>query len=1013
MATAARRRSGSAPIRRRSVAVALMAVSLAAPGGAAWAASPADTGPDESFDVRSPRAAPALPPTEGRLMAAARLQEDLGDEGIVEFDERSGLVTRIARLDGFLTGPQSGSAVQVARAYVNDRRGLLGADRDDIADVERAVVTPFPEGGSEVVFAQTSREVPAFDQEVRVTVDDDGRVAELTSSLIPDLEVASAKPRLSARSAYARAMREERVGGGAPRVRGGSSGSTVRFANGAVAELTLFAQSRRAQLAWRLRWPAGDDERRYEEVVDATTGRVLHRVNLTDDLADATSAGPPPAAPVGTAFDYFPNAQTSLAGFFGGSMRHMGARSGGIAQDRSLARWLDPDLAARMRSGLFGWLFGDRFERTIAGNRAIAWSDINGNGSLELSTSTRQVGGQRITLRERLRPTSGTGRTGNYQYQLQQVQSPSGRCQAFGCTWNRDDAFSWYANSETRVTQAYYVVNRVLDWFAAAPIGFGPSSRNFQIENGTASGKDRDPVLVLVDYGADPRGISATRGLPKDSTSASMQTQPDGEPGIMRLPLAISGRDPTSGSPQASDVAWGEDASVVAHELTHGLHDRLLVDSSGKGGLEYTANGRAIGEGMADWFAMDYLVDNGFVEDRRDVPGEVVVGLYANRPRGVRRQGLDCPRRNSAFPGCGNQVSGFTLRDLSGKESTVHADGEIWSQTLWDLRQSFVEARPEGARTLRGLVAGALRRCRPGASFLDMRDCLLLTDQALNKGANRLRIWRAFAGRGMGHGAAIANNGSTATSGIVESSALPPSVMGTIQGRVSTPNGQPRAGAVVYLSGGSAAVGAFAARTERDGRYEIKRVPPGNYLVNVLAEGGYRSRARHGQAVFVRPGTVNAGPQTVERDFALANGGGAIDGTDTSATCKVSNLIRETIDGGWAVREGADVARRTVTITLPGNGPNVGRIVVDTRAPAAGCRASSPPRSYRISVAAADGDFRPLVDTRGAEDDDGEHVLGGDLGRGVRRVRVTLDGDASGTDPIGIRSISVFGAAAG
>ena len=68
------------------------------------------------------------------------------------------------------------------------------------------------------------------------------------------------------------------------------------------------------------------------------------------------------------------------------------------------------------------------------------------------------------------------------------------------------------------------------------------------------------------------------------------------------------------------------------------------------------------------------------------------MGVYTDAtPHSIRSQGLDCPvfASAAACPGAGSAGSGgYTYGDFSkvDGEAEVHADGEIWAETLWDLR---------------------------------------------------------------------------------------------------------------------------------------------------------------------------------------------------------------------------------------------------------------------------------------------------------------------------------------
>jgi extracellular elastinolytic metalloproteinase len=104
----------------------------------------------------------------------------------------------------------------------------------------------------------------------------------------------------------------------------------------------------------------------------------------------------------------------------------------------------------------------------------------------------------------------------------------------------------------------------------------------------------------------------------------------------------------------------------------------------------------------------------------------------------------------------------------------VHADGEIWSAALFDLRQTMNARYGEGSAATQAQCAdGALpidscpgnRRLiqlvfdawllMPGpATMLDARDAMLAADLTRFGGANQDLLWNGFAGRGFGERAA-------------------------------------------------------------------------------------------------------------------------------------------------------------------------------------------------------------------------------------------------------------------
>lgn len=106
--------------------------------------------------------------------------------------------------------------------------------------------------------------------------------------------------------------------------------------------------------------------------------------------------------------------------------------------------------------------------------------------------------------------------------------------------------------------------------------------------------------------------------------------------------------------------------------------------------------------------------------------------------------GSHSPRCNGALPG---HLGGYTYADYGEVIGfpEVHADGEIWGQTLWDLRDRLGSARTES------LVTRAMELSPANPSFLDERNAILLADTAVFNGRDRATIWRVFAHRGMGY----------------------------------------------------------------------------------------------------------------------------------------------------------------------------------------------------------------------------------------------------------------------
>ncbi len=277
------------------------------------------------------------------------------------------------------------------------------------------------------------------------------------------------------------------------------------------------------------------------------------------------------------------------------------------------------------------------------------------------------------------------------------------------CSWDPTIPDSWEDNRKQNGVQAFYLVNRFRDHLANDP--------NIAFDGF----RDADAVLVETDDGASTGGAGPNG---QHINNASMTTLPEGISPRMELFLFVGSGFRT--------VNGGDSAAIVWHEYTHGLSNRLVVHDDGSGALSSPQAG-AMGEGWSDWFALDKLVGDGLMDDT-SAAGDVDVGHYVDLDsHQVRRQGIDCPV-GVVDPRC--PAGGYTYGDFAHifGSAEVHADGEIWAQTLWDLRKAV------GRDVAQSLITEGMRMAPPEPSFLDMRNAILAADAGLG-GVSRNAIW--------------------------------------------------------------------------------------------------------------------------------------------------------------------------------------------------------------------------------------------------------------------------------
>ncbi|WP_424531139.1 M36 family metallopeptidase [Sphaerisporangium viridialbum] len=304
------------------------------------------------------------------------------------------------------------------------------------------------------------------------------------------------------------------------------------------------------------------------------------------------------------------------------------------------------------------------------------------------------------------------------------------------------------ADLEAAISNLHAMHNRMHDW--SYRLGFTETAWNMQVSNGERGGLGGDPERGNAQAGARVLSIR---------NNANQITPGDGVAPISNMYLW----QPQAGAFYAPCVDGDYDMSVIGHEYTHAISNRMVAGpNSGLSG----AQAGAMGESISDLFAMEYLFENGY-RPRGDTP--YVTGGYVtgDAERGIRNYDMSKSPLNYSD----------IAYDLVGQQ--VHADGEIWSATQFDVRDAFINRYGKGsAKDQRACAEGRkpLDDC-PGnrrwiqlhfdafllttagnLSMVDMRDAMLAADRIRFGGANQDIMWRAFAEHGLG--AAAASNGT-------------------------------------------------------------------------------------------------------------------------------------------------------------------------------------------------------------------------------------------------------------
>lgn len=487
-------------------------------------------------------------------------------------------------------------------------------------------------------------------------------------------------------------------------------------------------------------------------------------VNGEDALPEVTGVGPGPAR-----FTEFASGETtrlrwtedsgepvlawqSIAEDGSGGLHDVlvDAGDGDLLRRRSLtselgeARYfpLDPDSAPAIQIVMPpSWISGHAGGTRLWGEYARTYTDSGD----ENPAAGEELGGTRVQI-----PASNADPLAPEWLYTQSHDFPGATpCAVSGCTWDSGVPGSTEVNQFQAGTNLHVLVSRFHGHLAKAPIGFDEASGNFQLTNHSGQGLGGDYVRAELNDGG---------GL----NNANMSTPPDGQPPRMQMFLF-----------DRRDVNGADSAEVVYHEYGHGLSGRLVVNASGSSTLN-SLQSRMMGEGWSDFYALDALVAEGTKPDT-GAPGELTTGEYVVGPPGIRAKPIDCPVNPGGLTGCdgtrGSPVAGgYTYGDLAiTVNTTPHNGGEVWAETLWDIRKAL------GREAALELITGGMRLTTENPSMLDARDGILRQAVATRTAAGAPddfygALWQLFAARGFGAGATTTGPDATDP---VESYALP------------------------------------------------------------------------------------------------------------------------------------------------------------------------------------------------------------------------------------------------
>ena len=517
-------------------------------------------------------------------------------------------------------------------------------------------------------------------------------------------------------------------------------------------------------------------------------------------------------------------------------------------------------------------------------------------------------------------------------------QSPTGELEGWTNSWNENKCDYLVAQTPAQnnidvmaaITTLHAGHNRFHDF--SYNLGFTERNYNMQVNNfgNTApgpypAGRESDPEIGNVQNGAT---LPTEAGLTRDN--ANQITQQDGVPGITNQFLF----QPIAGGFYAPCTDGDLDAAIYGHEYTHAISNRMVAgpDSNLSGD-----QAGAMGESWSDQVAVEYLNAYGYVPTSEG-ENPFAVGVYAtgNKQTAIRNYGMNDSPLNYSNVGydfvCNGLIVGqpvFT-ECPDAPEGQVHADGEIWSATGYELRQAMVKkynkkfpynnrslqvqcadgnlpaSKCPGNRRWIQIVFDAFLLQQGDTSMLTARDAYLAADKMRFGGANQKVLWDAFARRGFGEKASTKGTDDFAP---VPSFKSPRAKEATLKVRPLGLNkkGHERVHGQLF-------VGDYEARSVPVADSDPKTPLPGK--VKMVA-GTYEFVFRaDGYGHFGFKQKLKRGKKHTEvlhltRNLASKHNGAVIDGSSTGAN--PDSLIDDTEASNWAgcIREGC---------TVPGTG---------------------------------------------------------------------------------------------
>lgn len=213
----------------------------------------------------------------------------------VTYERTTGATRTLYNQTGYLTGPQAGDALSIARAFAASSAPMLGLSAADLAGHEVTdTVYSQVSGATHVYLRQMHQGIPVYNGQLHVNVNREGRILGVNNAFLPDLTTAvnRSTPSIGAVDAVMAAVEHLGIPASRPAILGrpgaGPRQITAISSRGLSLDpieaglMWLPIRQGEARLVWNFRLHTLGGEHWYDFTVDAHDGRVWTRFDWVD-----------------------------------------------------------------------------------------------------------------------------------------------------------------------------------------------------------------------------------------------------------------------------------------------------------------------------------------------------------------------------------------------------------------------------------------------------------------------------------------------------------------------------------------------------------------------------------------------------------------------------------------------------------------------------------------------------------------------------------------------------------